>query len=304
MGWSGGSYSKGNAGTGGWAGDASAGIGIEAGRHDTQDNDFATGINQCINKDGSNSATANLNLGGFRFTNAGTATGRTDLAQVAQVQDGDYIWLGTTGGTATAMTATAAPAIPAYKTGQKFRMKIGTGLSSTGATPTSHTLNINALGAKDIASNDGSNASPTLGTWVAGSIIELVYGGTYFHIINDPSAWLTYTPTFTPNGGSLSSLNIVRAGYKKTGKTIHLNIYATFDTTGVGTNINVSVPVNIQPTATTFYAISMMYSGSLKTGYITNNSAAVLANYVDLASGTWGTNTSSAVYINTTFEAV
>jgi hypothetical protein len=70
MGWSGGSYSKGNAGTGGWAGDASAGIGIEAGRHDTQDNDFATGINQCINKDGSNSMTGNLNIGTFEVRNA------------------------------------------------------------------------------------------------------------------------------------------------------------------------------------------------------------------------------------------
>jgi hypothetical protein len=75
MGWSGGNYSKGNAATGGWAGDASLGIGIEAGRHDTQDNDFATGINQCINKDGSNAFTANPNLGGFIPTNiaAGTA---------------------------------------------------------------------------------------------------------------------------------------------------------------------------------------------------------------------------------------
>lgn len=75
MAWSGGTYTKGNNGTGGWVGDASLGIGIEAGRHDTQDNDFATGINQCINKDGSNSFTANPNLGGFRPTNiaAGTA---------------------------------------------------------------------------------------------------------------------------------------------------------------------------------------------------------------------------------------
>jgi hypothetical protein len=75
MPWAGGSYTKGNNGTGGWAGDASLGIGIEAGRHDTQDNDFATGINQCINKDGSNSFTGNANLGGFRPTNiaAGTA---------------------------------------------------------------------------------------------------------------------------------------------------------------------------------------------------------------------------------------
>jgi hypothetical protein len=74
MAWSGGSYTKGNAGTGGWAGDASAGIGIEAGRHDIQDNDFATGINQCINKDGSNSFTANPNLGGFIPTNLGAGT--------------------------------------------------------------------------------------------------------------------------------------------------------------------------------------------------------------------------------------
>jgi hypothetical protein len=74
MGWSGGSYSKGNVGTGGWAGDASLGIGIEAGRHDTQDNDFATGINQCVNKDGSNAFTGNPNLGGFIPTNLGAGT--------------------------------------------------------------------------------------------------------------------------------------------------------------------------------------------------------------------------------------
>lgn len=75
MAWSGGSYTKGNAATGGWAGDASLGIGIEAGRHDTQDNDFATGINQCLNKDGSNSCTGDLNLGGYKPVNlaAGTA---------------------------------------------------------------------------------------------------------------------------------------------------------------------------------------------------------------------------------------
>jgi len=74
MGWSGGTYTKGNAGTGGWAGDAALGIGIEATRHDTQDNDFATGINQCLNKDGSNSATGNLNLGGYLPTNVGAGT--------------------------------------------------------------------------------------------------------------------------------------------------------------------------------------------------------------------------------------
>lgn len=74
MPWAAGSYTKGNSGTGGWTGDASLGIGIEAGRHDTQDNDFATGINQCINKDGSNAFTGNPNLGGFIPTNLGAGT--------------------------------------------------------------------------------------------------------------------------------------------------------------------------------------------------------------------------------------
>lgn len=74
MAWSGGTYTKGNNATGGWVGDASLGIGIEAGRHDTQDNDFATGINQCVNKDGSNSFTGNPNLGGYIPTNVGAGT--------------------------------------------------------------------------------------------------------------------------------------------------------------------------------------------------------------------------------------
>lgn len=75
MAWSGGSYTKGNSATGGWAGDASRLVGIEPGLHDTQDNDFQDGINNCIAKDGQNSMIADLNLGGYKPVNlaAGTA---------------------------------------------------------------------------------------------------------------------------------------------------------------------------------------------------------------------------------------
>ena len=86
--WSGGNYTKGNNATGGWTGDASLGIGIEAGRHDTQDNDFATGINQCLNKDGSNAATGNLNLGSNKLTNVAVGTASTDAVNLGQVQAG------------------------------------------------------------------------------------------------------------------------------------------------------------------------------------------------------------------------
>jgi hypothetical protein len=88
MAWSGGTYRKGNYSTNGWTGDASLGIGIEAGRHDTQDDDFMNGINQCLNKDGSNAATGNLNIGGNKITNVANATVATDVVTLGQAQGG------------------------------------------------------------------------------------------------------------------------------------------------------------------------------------------------------------------------
>ena len=85
MPWSGGTYTKGNAGTGGWAGDAGLGIGIEAGRHDTQDNDFANGINNALTKDGQNTPTANLPMGGYKHTNCNAATANNEYATLGQL---------------------------------------------------------------------------------------------------------------------------------------------------------------------------------------------------------------------------
>jgi len=244
MAWSGGTYTKGNNVSGGWVGDASVGIGIEAGRHDTQDNDFATGINTCLTKDGQNAATADLPMGGFKHTNVATATARNNYAAVSQVQDGDYIWLGTTAGTAIAMTASATPAITAYKAGQKFRMIIGAGLGSTGSVATAATININGIGAKNIVNNEDST-NPTLGTWVAAALMELVYDGTNFRITNDPGGWLTYTPTVTPTAGSASAITTSNSQYRKKGKTIFLNftIGWTQNTANAGT-ATCTLPVN------------------------------------------------------------
>lgn len=180
MTWSGGTYKKGNFTTNGWTGDASLGIGIEAGRHDTQDDDFAAGINQCLNKDGSNAATGNLNAGTYRITNIGAGTARTDAAQVGQVQDGDFIWLGTTGGTAAAQTASATPAITAYKTGQVFRF-----ISNFYTAPEAAvTLNLNGIGAKTCV---GLNSNTPLNGFLylqKGLIYEATYNGTNFAISN------------------------------------------------------------------------------------------------------------------------
>lgn len=242
MPWAAGTYTKGNNGTGGWTGDASLGIGIEAGRHDTQDNDFATGINQCLNKDGSNSATADLAMGGFKHTNVANATARNNYAAVGQVQDGDFIWLGTTGGTATAQTASASPAITAYKAGQKFRMKIGASLGSTGSTATAHTLNVNSVGAKNLVNNEDAT-NPTLGTWVAGALMEVVYDGTNFVITNDPGGWLDFTATITPDAGTTTITNNYYK-YRKCGRAVSINASLAFSHTGTAANyMLVNVPI-------------------------------------------------------------
>jgi hypothetical protein len=305
MGWAGGTYTKGNNSTGGWTGDASLGIGIEAGRHDTQDNDFATGINQCLNKDGSNAATADLPMGGFKHTNVANATGRTNYAAVGQVQDGDFIWLGTTAGTATAMTASATPAITAYKAGQKFKMITASG--STGSTATAHTLAINGLASpKNIVNNEDST-NPTLGTWVSGALIELIYDGTNFRITNDSGGWLTYTPTIaTTSGGSISSVVATRAKYRKRGKSIELSLYITFNTTGVGATITCTIPVNSNYGGAN-HSINPYRSVLAATNgiglAINEASNTIYTLLVNAAVGAWGTS-ANAVNINFSYESV
>lgn len=91
MGWSGGTYTKGNNATGGWAGDASLGIGIEAGRHDTQDDDFTAGINNCIAKDGQNTPTANLPMGGYKHTGVANASSNDEYTTQGQLSDGSFL---------------------------------------------------------------------------------------------------------------------------------------------------------------------------------------------------------------------
>ena len=68
-----------------WEQDAAAGILIEAARHDYHDQDLADGIDACLNKNGANTAAANINWGGFKITNLGNGTTATDAAAYGQV---------------------------------------------------------------------------------------------------------------------------------------------------------------------------------------------------------------------------
>lgn len=246
--------------------------------------------------DGSNAMINDLDFGGFKATNAGAATARTDLPQVAQVQDGDFIWLGTTGGTATAQTASASPAITAYKAGQKFRMI--TGFASTGTTRTAHTLNVNSLGAKNIVAQTGFG--PTVATWVAGQILELVYDGTNLVITSANSHGpLSWTPVLTPSSGTISGLVVNFAFYSKVENIVTLSARLTFNTNSVGTYINVSLPV---AAAVTTNGLAFTFDGNYQASFYVGIGTSLLI-YKSIAATPWGTTTSSNIYLDQTYTA-
>lgn len=88
MSWSGGTYTRTNGTYSGatvWASDKAAAVNIVASRHDTHDQDLATGINSCLNKDGQNSPTTNISWGGFKITSLAAATVAGDAVRYEQV---------------------------------------------------------------------------------------------------------------------------------------------------------------------------------------------------------------------------
>jgi len=116
-----------------WVQDAAANIRIRADRHDSEDDNFASGLSQCITKDGQTTVTANLPMANYRHTGVGEATAATHYARYDQVQLGIAVWADA-GGTADAITATYNPATSAPVDGQLFYVRAGAANATT--TPT------------------------------------------------------------------------------------------------------------------------------------------------------------------------
>jgi len=193
MGWSGGTYTRSDGvftGTSIWQSNRDAGTKIVADRHDTHDQDMATGLNQAINKDGSNAFTGAANLGSQKITGLADGTAHTDGVNAGQIQDGGLIFQATDSGSANTYAIALTPAVTGYVAGQVFHFKAAN--ASTGAS----TLNVNALGAKNIKKkNDQDIAS---GDIEANAIVSVIYDGTSFQM----------TSQLGTAGGSMSSFTL------------------------------------------------------------------------------------------------
>jgi len=131
-----------------WVSDKANLINPQAALFDQEDDNFATGLNNCVTKDGLNKPSATMDWNNQRLTSLGAATARSDALQAGQFQDGTITLLSSVAGTNT-ITGSLTPALAAYLAGQRFVFTPAA--SNTGAT----TININGLGAIDVLKFDG-----------------------------------------------------------------------------------------------------------------------------------------------------
>lgn len=160
-----------------WQEADAASVDIVPDDHDTHDQDLADGLNLALKKDGGNQATADIPMGGNKFTNVANAVARNQAATFGQAQDNKHQYVPAVGGTADAITLTNAPGltITAYVEGQVFHFKAAS--QNTGAV----TVDVDGVGAKTVKRFDGST-DLLAGDIRAGSLVEIRYDGTNFQL--------------------------------------------------------------------------------------------------------------------------
>jgi hypothetical protein len=171
-----------------WVTDKNNSVPITASKMDDETDGIATGLTNCITKDGQTVITQNIPFNSKKITGLGVGTARTDAINVGQVQDSQFTYLGTTGGTADAYTATPSPSITAYAVTQRFSAKI----SATNLTTTPY-LQISAIGTP--ASNAVIKKLSVTKTEIAVEVSDMVANGIYqFQRNSANTAWILLNP--------------------------------------------------------------------------------------------------------------
>ena len=158
-------------------------------------NDLGTALTASLAYDGQTVPVANLPMGGYVHTGVGSAANRTSYPSAGQVQDGTFAYLTSVAGTNT-ITALAALSMNALVAGQVFRFIVAA------TNTTAVTLNINSIGAKSITKN--GTTTLTANDLVINSIVEVIYDGTQFQLVNPAN--IIPSGVITMWSGSIASI--------------------------------------------------------------------------------------------------
>ena len=241
MGWSGGTYTRSDGvftGTSIWQSNRDAGTKIVADRHDTHDQDLATGINSCINKDGSNAMTGAMNMGSQKISSLADGTAHTDGVNAGQIQDGGLIFQSNDTGSANTYAIALTPAVTAYVAGQVFHFKAAN--ASSGAS----TLNVNALGAKNIKKKNDQDIAA--GDIEQNAIVSVIYDGTSFQMLSQLGTSAGSMSSWTLSGDSGSNQTV------EDGNTVDIAGGTGIDTVAGSTDtVTISIDSTVPQLATT-----------------------------------------------------
>ncbi len=285
--WSGGVFSRAN-GSSEWQDNQAGGIGIVSALHDAQDNDLATGINNCLTKDGQNTATANLPMGGYKHTNIGNATARAEYVSLGQLVDGASTKVASLGGTANALTLTVSPAIPAYVAGQEFLFIASA--PNTGAT----TVNVSALGTRNII-RPGSGSALYVGDLISGILYHIVYDGTSFVLMNCVPSLNAWIPTCTTATGVLSSVSTDGLYVVGLNNLVQFELFFSGTLSGGPASIfGFTLPVTATPSAVNRSGFNAtgnnVTTRTVAIGYLNS----VTVGYISQATTAWANGTATA----------
>lgn len=185
-----------------WVADKAANIKITASRMDTEMDGFATGLSNCVTKDGQTNPTADLPMSSQKHTGVANADARDQYGAVGQIQDSAYLYAAVSG--TDTYTMNLSPAITAYAAGQSFVGLVTN--ANTGAA----TLNVNSVGAKNILDVGGS--ALVAGDIPANSIISVVYDGTQFILL---TATVDFATNAQANAGTATNAAITPANLEE-----------------------------------------------------------------------------------------
>jgi len=263
--------------------------------------DLASGLTNCITKDGQSTPTANIPMGNNKITGLANGTLASDAATLGQVQSTAAKLITIAG--ADTITGTMSPTLTAYAAGQLFYF-VAAG-ANTGAV----TLNVDGLGSRAVT-RDGSSALAA-GDINSGEMVVVIYDGTRFQMINAANSFgnTTINGTLTVTGKSnlaevsTPSINasvaavttLTAAGASVTSANIGTAVVTTLTATGASvTSANVGTAVVTNLTATGASVASVNAGVALLTTATVTNLTATGAS---IASANIGSLTLSGISV-------
>jgi hypothetical protein len=228
-----------------WVTDKVNAIPITASRVDGELDGMATGLSNCITKDGQTTITANIPFNSNKITGLGNGTARTDVINVGQVQDNQFQYLGTTGGTADAYTLSPSPTITAYATTQQITAKI----SATNLTTTPY-LQVSAI-ANPATTAVIKKLSATK-TEIAVEASDLLINGIYHFQRNSANdAWIILNPEKASNKATTTFQGV---SYLAPNQNILINGAMAIDQRNAGASQTITAGAVLAYTVDRWYA--------------------------------------------------